>query len=201
MRIQGPLSEPAPTSSTSQAQTSTERYMRDIDVTSLPGKSRVEIRPKQWDLLFSMNSIACTEKRLNSLVSKCNILIFEGTIRKVVDHLCERIPDYRDANKTINLTNAYLAMTMDIATAYAFGRSSALLSQEKFSQKWRYHNHRNAKHCYNESLQMAPSAHGNAASIRYESYQCLSLKIQVRDNYLKNSLADLICAIEQSRNR
>ena len=73
---------------------------------------------------------------LNPYFSHGNILRLEDRITKQVRKLCKRFEDSCVADTPVNLTVAYLALTMDIITTYALGRSSSLLDKE-FSHQWK----------------------------------------------------------------
>ena len=61
----------------------------------------------------------------------------EHVIQGNIDKLCSRIEEYKQAQKPINLTEAFLALTMDIIESYSFGTSSNLLDLPEFSTEWR----------------------------------------------------------------
>jgi hypothetical protein len=60
----------------------------------------------------------------------------EDSIHQKIEKLCGRIEQYKKAQKPINLTDAYLALTMDIVESYSFGVSSNLLEHPTFSSEW-----------------------------------------------------------------
>lgn len=61
----------------------------------------------------------------------------EHVIQRNVDKLCDRMQEYKRAQKPINLTEAFLALTMDIIESYSFGTSSNLLDLPEFSTEWK----------------------------------------------------------------
>jgi cytochrome P450 len=60
----------------------------------------------------------------------------EDTIRQKIEKLCGRIEEYGQAGKPINLTETFLALTMDIIESYSFGVSSNILEHPTFSSEW-----------------------------------------------------------------
>jgi hypothetical protein len=61
----------------------------------------------------------------------------EWVIQNKIDTLCHRIEEYQSNGMPINLTLAFLALTMDIIEEYSFGQSSDLLKRPGFSPEWR----------------------------------------------------------------
>ena len=74
---------------------------------------------------------------VNPFFSKRRIVTLEKALYTQIDRLCERIGDFRASNNIINLTDAYLALTMDIITDYALGKSTRLLELDHFSPDWK----------------------------------------------------------------
>lgn len=73
---------------------------------------------------------------LNPYFSKGNVLRLEDRIKKRIYKLSERIDSFADSQEPVNLTVAYLALTMDVITDYCFGKGSGMLEQE-FTTKWK----------------------------------------------------------------
>ncbi|KAF4626138.1 hypothetical protein G7Y89_g12019 [Cudoniella acicularis] len=73
---------------------------------------------------------------LNPYFSKLSVLRLESRINDHVRRLCGRLEEYRLSQQPVNLTLAYLALTMDIITDYSFGKSSDML-EKKFTAKWK----------------------------------------------------------------
>ena len=81
---------------------------------------------------------------VNPFFSKKSISAIEPLIQEKVDLLCtalgEYAPDGSDgqrAGKEIELGLAYMSLTLDIISHYAFGKSYGLLSLPGFSQLWK----------------------------------------------------------------
>lgn len=60
---------------------------------------------------------------LNNFFSKAKVASQQDLIRRNVDKLCERILQFSDAKRTINLGAATSAFTRDVSTEYALGRN------------------------------------------------------------------------------
>lgn len=60
----------------------------------------------------------------------------EPTIRAVIDRLCRRLREYRDAERPVNLGDAYAALTMDIITEYCFAQSFGCVDTPDFAPEW-----------------------------------------------------------------
>lgn len=73
---------------------------------------------------------------LNPYFSMGNVLRLENRIRQRIYRLSERIDGFAASQEPINLTVAYLALTMDIITGYCFGKSSGML-EEDFTTRWK----------------------------------------------------------------
>ena len=74
---------------------------------------------------------------LSPFFSKRNVIGLEPRIKAKIELLCERLDGFLGTQKPINLTVAFLALTMDILTDYAFAEDFGLLQQEDFNIKWR----------------------------------------------------------------
>ncbi|KAF1975730.1 cytochrome P450 [Bimuria novae-zelandiae CBS 107.79] len=61
----------------------------------------------------------------------------EDIIQEDIERLCARMEHYKQSGKVINLTDAFLALTMDIIQVYSFGESSNLVDLPNFSPEWR----------------------------------------------------------------
>jgi hypothetical protein len=61
----------------------------------------------------------------------------EDVVQAKIDKLCGRIEEFSQDQRPINLTDAFLALTMDTIESYAFGTSSSLLDLPQFSSEWR----------------------------------------------------------------
>lgn len=81
---------------------------------------------------------------ISPFFSKKNITAIEPLLQSKVDLLCtalgEYVPDGNDgkrAGKEIELGLAYMSLSLDIVSHYAFGKSYGLLEQPGFSQLWK----------------------------------------------------------------
>jgi hypothetical protein len=61
----------------------------------------------------------------------------EHVVQGKIGRLCERIEEFKSKKTPLNLTVAFLALTMDIIETYSFGCSSDLLDLPEFSPEWR----------------------------------------------------------------
>lgn len=69
--------------------------------------------------------------------SKQSVTKLEGVIQERIETLCARLEEHRRSRNVINLTDAFLALTMDIIQEYSFGESSNLLEIPSFSPEWK----------------------------------------------------------------
>ncbi|KAL9131133.1 MAG: hypothetical protein Q9175_006847 [Cornicularia normoerica] len=81
---------------------------------------------------------------LNPFFSKKSISAIEPLIQSKVDLLCTALGEYapggsdeKRAGKEIELGVAYMSLTLDIISHYAFGKSYGLLDLPGFSQMWK----------------------------------------------------------------
>ena len=74
---------------------------------------------------------------LSPFFSKPSVKKRESKIQAKVDQLCSRIQSFEGTSQPVNLTAAYLAMSMDVITEYAFGETYGLLSEDDFNIGWR----------------------------------------------------------------
>ena len=81
---------------------------------------------------------------LNPFFSKKSISAIEPLIQSKVDLLCTALGEYapggkdeKRAGKEIELGLAYMSLTLDIISHYAFGKSYGLLELPGFSQLWK----------------------------------------------------------------
>lgn len=81
---------------------------------------------------------------ISPFFSRKNITAIEPLLQSKVDLLCaalgEYAPDGSDGNragKVIELGLAYMSLSLDIVSHYAFGKSYGLLEQPGFSQLWK----------------------------------------------------------------
>ena len=61
----------------------------------------------------------------------------EDMTKAKVGLLCERIEQHRKMSRPINLSVAYVAVTMDVICQYCFGEYYELLATDDFSPAWR----------------------------------------------------------------
>jgi len=74
---------------------------------------------------------------LNPFFSKPSIAAIEPLIQAKVDRLCEALAEHIQPNTEVELQEAFMALTLDIISAYAFGKSFGLLDQPGFSPEWK----------------------------------------------------------------
>lgn len=61
---------------------------------------------------------------------------FDPVIRGKLEALSRRLDEYRRSGQPVNLDLAFTALTTDIITQYAFGRSDDLLKANDFNPEW-----------------------------------------------------------------
>jgi cytochrome P450 len=71
-------------------------------------------------------------KALSPFFSTKRISEFQPVIREKVDKLCEKLQEYQQDGKVLNLNNAWMALTTDIITSYAFAKSYDQLDSPDF---------------------------------------------------------------------
>ena len=81
---------------------------------------------------------------INPFFSKKSITAIEALIQSKVDLLCTALGEYapggsdeKRAGKEVELGVAYMSLTVDVISHYAFGKSYDLLSLPGFSQLWK----------------------------------------------------------------
>ncbi|KAJ6030971.1 cytochrome P450 [Penicillium herquei] len=74
---------------------------------------------------------------ISPFFSRRAILQQEPLILEKIDRLCARLTDSMATNTVIRLDVAFMAMTMDIITKYAYGQSSNYLDDDDFRLLWK----------------------------------------------------------------
>lgn len=74
---------------------------------------------------------------LNPYFSMRRVAQAEDMIKAKVGLLCERIEQHRKMSRPINLSDAYVAVTMDVICQYCFGEDYELLTTDNLSPAWR----------------------------------------------------------------
>ena len=75
---------------------------------------------------------------LNPFFSKRSILEIEPIIQDRIDELCDKMKDHLKSGEPVELHMAYMAVSLDIISYHAFGRSLGMLKQpESETQKWK----------------------------------------------------------------
>ena len=59
---------------------------------------------------------------LSSFFSRRSILDLENDLQQKVEHLCMRMEDLKKQGQVVNLSDAYVAFTMDVISEYCFGK-------------------------------------------------------------------------------
>lgn len=74
---------------------------------------------------------------LNPYFSKRSIVAIESLIQDKVDKLCSAVERYIVSSQPLELQTAYMALTLDVISHYAFGESLGLVDKEGFSPEWK----------------------------------------------------------------
>ena len=74
---------------------------------------------------------------LNPFFSKRSIVAIEPLIQDKVNKLCDAVGGYIKSGEPFELQTAYMALTLDVISHYAFGESFGLLEEEGFSPEWK----------------------------------------------------------------
>jgi len=73
---------------------------------------------------------------LNPFFSKRSITAIGPLIQDKVDKLCTSLSTYVNGERPANLSIAYLSLTIDVISQYAFGKSYGLVDRPEFSPLW-----------------------------------------------------------------
>jgi len=74
---------------------------------------------------------------LNPFFSKRSILAIEPLIQDKVDRFCNAIREHIKSGQAVELQTAYMALTLDVISHYAFGQSFGLVETPGFSPAWK----------------------------------------------------------------
>jgi len=74
---------------------------------------------------------------LNPFFSKRAITNNEVQIKEKIEHLCSRLKECMDNDEVVRLDAAFMALTMDIITHFAFGDSYNYLDEPDFKLEWK----------------------------------------------------------------
>ena len=74
---------------------------------------------------------------LNPFFSKRSIVAIEPLIQDKVNKLCDAVGLYIKSGKPLELQTAYMALTLDVISHYAFGETLRLVEKEGFSPDWK----------------------------------------------------------------
>ena len=70
-------------------------------------------------------------------LSKVSVRRLEPLIQTLVDKLCQKLSQYMDTKKPVDMVYAYSALTQDVITEYCFSNCRNVLDMENFSP-WYY---------------------------------------------------------------
>jgi hypothetical protein len=73
---------------------------------------------------------------LNPFFSKRSIAAFEPVIQSTMDQLCLALKSHILSGDPVELQTAYMALTLDVISQYAFGESLGLVQKPGFSPEW-----------------------------------------------------------------
>lgn len=62
--------------------------------------------------------------------------MFEPVIQRTMDQLCVALKGYVATGEPVELQTAYMALTLDVISQYAFGESFGLVQRPGFSPEW-----------------------------------------------------------------
>ena len=74
---------------------------------------------------------------LNPFFSKRSIVGIEPLIQDKVNKLCNSVERYIQSGRPLELQTAYMALTLDVISHYAWGESFGLWDKEGFSPEWK----------------------------------------------------------------
>ena len=74
---------------------------------------------------------------LNPFFSKRSILVLESEIQDKVEKLCNVLNRMKATEEPVELGLAYMALTLDIISHYAFGKPYGILERPGFSPLWK----------------------------------------------------------------
>lgn len=73
----------------------------------------------------------------NHMFSKRAIEALGPVLQDKIDTLCRAVEGYLSSGEVLNLDLAFVALTIDMISEYAFGQSFGVLEKPGFSQEWR----------------------------------------------------------------
>ena len=73
---------------------------------------------------------------LSPFFSKSSVQRLEPTVQNVVDKLMNRLKDLRGSGTTVNLIDAFSALTGDVIWQYAFAKSPGFMEHPEFAPYW-----------------------------------------------------------------
>lgn len=76
-------------------------------------------------------------RTLNPFFSKKSITSIETLIQDKVDKLCIVLSNYANTEEPVELGLAHVALSLDIISHYAFGKSFGLVEPSSFSPLWK----------------------------------------------------------------
>lgn len=74
---------------------------------------------------------------LNPFFPKSSIVKVEPLVVECVDKLCNALDAYSSSKEPVELQTTYMALTLDVISCYAFGKSFGLLDKPGFSPEWK----------------------------------------------------------------
>jgi cytochrome P450 len=74
---------------------------------------------------------------LNPFFAKRSVVRLEPRIQEKVDTLCRRLTELSSSKEVVRLDVAFMALTMDIITEYAYGQSYDYLLEPDFRLEWK----------------------------------------------------------------
>lgn len=74
---------------------------------------------------------------LNPFFSKSSISAIEPLIQDKVDKLCQAMDEYTNSEIHVEMGTAFIALSLDVISTYAFGNSFGLVEKRGFSPEWK----------------------------------------------------------------
>ncbi|KAL1600670.1 hypothetical protein SLS60_007058 [Paraconiothyrium brasiliense] len=75
---------------------------------------------------------------LNPFFSRASVISIETLIQERVDRLCEALREYAQSKAVVEMHTAFMSLTLDIISTYAFGECYGLLDKPGFSPEWKH---------------------------------------------------------------
>lgn len=122
-----------------------EVHIQDADFYNEIYNNKLKLsKPEGWNVSASNATVAAVgherhrvlRSALSPFFSKRNIAYNEGQIKNKVDRLIKRLTECKANNEIVRMDVAYMALTMDIITTFAYNIDDKSLNAPDFNVRW-----------------------------------------------------------------